>query len=83
MEATSQDALLVFGKQLATRPAVIQKLLSLSKAYKMSLQSLHTSWSQATQSGVPDDKENVLKLNKDSTIPSMNDLDKLEETLAR
>jgi hypothetical protein len=81
MEATSQDALLVFGKRLASRPAVIQRLLSLSKTYSIPLQSLQTSWSRLSSENCATDKENVFI--KDTSIPSMNELEKLEETLAR
>ena len=68
-EASASDVFLVFGKELAARPAVVNKLLQLSMDYKVSLSSLQASWSEHA------DKENL--------TPSLVDLQTLESTLIK
>ncbi len=89
MEPTTADAILVFGKNLATRPAVIDGLLRLSKTFGASLADVHSVW--LGDDAVTENQENVSLLNavqqpvkglaKD--LPSLDDVLALEKHFAR
>ena len=70
-DATAADVLLVFGKGCLTKPAVIDKLLAISRKYAMPVQALHSLWFSVVN------KEN------DLTVPSLGDLSELEELVSR
>ena len=64
----NQDIILAFGKDILSRPAVLQELTTLSNVYQKSPQQLFEHWNS-----IPRDQENVL--------PSLSQLQALKESL--
>lgn len=92
MEPTTADAILVFGKTLATRPAVMDGLLRLSKTYKHSLADMHSVWLRTADKESPgEDQENAGSLlnavsvsaTAPKDLPSLKDVTALEKYYAR